>query len=245
MITSRPAILLVDDDQQLCQLLAEYLTGEGFTAHIANDGERALQRLREGNDLAAVVLDIMMPRISGLDVLKEIRQFSSVPVIMLTGRGDDIDRIVGLDMGADDYLGKPCNPRELSARIKAVLRRTRAAESSASASGAPAVKSAGGLQLDPAGLIASFQGETLQLTAAEFRVLQLLVEHAGQVLSKEFLTEQVLQRKLSRYDRSIDVHVSRIRQKLASAQSTGEGPHIKAIRGIGYQLVLDAGHDEN
>src|SRR5690606_32724949 len=118
-------VLLVDDDQSLCQLLSEYLAGDGFAVITAADGEQALQKLRESQSADVMVLDIMMPKISGLDVLKQLRQFSSLPVIMLTGRGDDIDRILGLEMGADDYLAKPCNPRELSARIKAVLRRTR------------------------------------------------------------------------------------------------------------------------
>lgn len=239
MTNMQASILLVDDDQQLCQLLAEYLSGEGFVVRAALDGRQALDLLRAQHAYDALVLDIMMPQLSGLDVLKEIRQFSQVPVIMLTGRGDDIDRILGLEMGADDYLGKPCNPRELSARLKAVLRRTR---NSGDAAPAQIIKAAG-LQLDPASLSANLSGETLQLTAAEFRTLQLLVEHAGQVLSKEFLTEQVLLRKLSRYDRSIDVHVSRIRQKLAQTQNKN-GPQIKAIRGMGYQLLLETG-DEN
>lgn len=236
----QPNVLLVDDDQHLCQLLSEYLTGEGFAVTTAADGEQALQALRDNSRADVMVLDIMMPKISGLDVLKQLRQFSSLPVIMLTGRGDDIDRILGLEMGADDYLAKPCNPRELSARIKAVLRRTRTnGEPAASA------KTVGGLTLDPSALSASLDGQSLTLTGAEFRVLQLLVEHTGQVLSKEFMTEQVLQRKLTRYDRSIDVHVSRIRQKLAQAQPNQEGLHIKAVRGMGYQLSIGPTSDEN
>lgn len=241
-IHDQPNVLLVDDDQHLCQLLSEYLAGEGFSVAFAEDGEQALHRLRNNViEVDVMVLDIMMPKISGLDVLKQLRQFSHLPVIMLTGRGDDIDRILGLEMGADDYLAKPCNPRELSARIKAVLRRTRAGVSEAAAS----AKSIGNLSLDPGALSASLDGQALALTGAEFRVLQLLVEHIGQVLSKEFMTEQVLQRKLTRYDRSIDVHVSRIRQKLAQAQTTQDGFHIKAVRGMGYQLLMGAAGDEN
>jgi DNA-binding response OmpR family regulator len=241
MTTNIPNILLVDDDPHLSQLLSEYLGGEGFAVHTAADGEQALYRLRERPVVDAMVLDIMMPKISGLDVLKQVRQFSQLPVIMLTGRGDDIDRILGLELGADDYLAKPCNPRELSARLRAVLRRTRSGTGDAHAS----PKLLGNLQLDPGALAASLDGHPLALTAAEFRVLQLLVEHAGQVLSKEFLTEQVLQRKLTRYDRSIDVHVSRIRQKLAQVQQGDEHLQIKAVRGMGYQLATDAGSDEN
>lgn len=241
MTTNTPNILLVDDDLHLSQLLGEYLSGEGFRVHAAADGEQALQTVREGAAFDVMVLDIMMPKISGLEVLKQIRQFSQLPVIMLTGRGDDIDRILGLEMGADDYLAKPCNPRELSARIRAVLRRTRQAAGDIPAS----TKIFGGLHLDPGALTASFAGHSLVLTGAEFRVLQLLVERAGHVLSKEFLTEQVLQRKLTRYDRSIDVHVSRIRQKLAQVQTGDEQLHIKAVRGMGYQLSTDATSDEN
>lgn len=236
-----PNVLLVDDDLHLSQLLSEYLDGEGFAVHTAKDGEQALHHLREGLVVDVMVLDIMMPKISGLDVLKQVRQFSQLPVIMLTGRGDDIDRILGLEMGADDYLAKPCNPRELSARLKAVLRRTRPDGSETPT----APKVLGSLQLDPGALNATLDGQSLGLTAAEFRVLQLLMEHAGQVLSKEFLTEQVLQRKLTRYDRSIDVHVSRIRQKLAQVQQGSDQLHIKAVRGIGYQLATDASSDEN
>ena len=244
MTISNPTILLVDDDPHLSQLLTEYLDGEGFNVDTAVDGEQALRRLHEGLAVDAMVLDIMMPKISGLDVLKQVRQFSQLPVIMLTGRGDDIDRILGLEMGADDYLAKPCNPRELSARLRAVLRRTRPSGSPGGDSPA-SPRVFGNLQLDPGALSASLNGQSLTLTAAEFRVLQLLVEHAGQVLSKEFLTEQVLQRKLTRYDRSIDVHVSRIRQKLAQTQQGEEYLHIKAVRGMGYQLTTDAGGDEN
>src|SRR5690606_10687066 len=178
MTITTPNILLVDDDPHLSQLLGEYLGGEGFAVQTAADGEEALHHLRDGLAVDAMVLDIMMPKISGLDVLKQLRQFSQLPVIMLTGRGDDIDRILGLEMGADDYLAKPCNPRELSARLRAVLRRTRPGVSDALAS--PRIL--GNLQLDPGALIASFDGQPLALTAAEFRVLQLLAEHAGQVL---------------------------------------------------------------
>lgn len=241
MTLTSATILLVDDDPHLSQLLSEYLSGEGFLVHLAADGEQALARLRDGAEVDAMVLDIMMPKLSGLDVLKQVRQTSRLPVIMLTGRGDDIDRILGLEMGADDYLAKPCNPRELSARIKAVLRRARPEITDTS----PSLKVLGNLQLDAGTLSATLDGQPLALTAAEFRVLQLLVDNVGQVLSKEFLTEQVLQRKLTRYDRSIDVHVSRIRQKLAQVPQQGESLQIKAVRGMGYQLSADTGSDEN
>ncbi len=226
------SILLVDDDTSLCQLLSEFLSGEGFNVHSINSGEAALDYLKDvNNQPSCLVLDIMMPGISGLETLKQLRQFSSIPVIMLTGRGDDIDRILGLEMGADDYLCKPCNPRELSARIKAILRRTDNTPESTPTN----QLYLHGITLLPEKLEASINGEQLKFTAAEFHVLRLLMLSAGETLSKENLTEQVLHRPLTAYDRSIDVHVSRIRQKLASQGNLTN--IIKTVRGAGYQLV--------
>lgn len=227
-------ILLVDDDLELCHLLGEYLAQAGFTIAMAHSGEAALAYIAERAELSVVVLDIMMPGMSGLDVLQQLRRQSEVPVIMLTGRGDDIDRIVGLELGADDYLGKPCNPRELVARIHALMRRCKPAPSHALSS----QPSVWGLLLNPATLEVSVDGNVLTLTGAEFRVLQLLVEHAGEILSKAYLTQEVLQRPLTAYDRSIDVHISRVRQKLA--KQAGLPPIIKSVRGMGYQLVVES-----
>ena len=233
MTTQQTSILLVDDDAELLQLLQEYLSAAGFDVTCAKNGDLALRHLQERSTIAAVVLDIMMPGLSGLDVLKEIRQHWQTPVIMLTGRGDDIDKIVGLELGADDYLGKPCNPRELSARIRAILRR-----SQSQATPQQTQVKVDRLQLEPALLRTTVDGVEVALTGTEFRTLLLLCEHAGETLTKEVLTQTVLQRKLSQYDRSMDVHISRIRHKLA--QFPNLAIQIKSLRGIGYQLSVGA-----
>ncbi|WP_028876547.1 response regulator transcription factor [Teredinibacter turnerae] len=224
-----PLILLVDDDQELCDLIGEYLSAEGFAVDKAHSGQSALTRLASPPECQLIVLDIMMPGLSGLDVLQRLRPSNSTPVIMLTGRGDDIDRILGLEMGADDYLAKPCNPRELVARVRAILRRTQNPTS-----GDQHLLDVAGIQLSPADMQAKALGTPLQLTGAEFNTLKVLMQHPGQTQTKAFLTEQVLHRPLTAYDRSIDVHVSRIRQKLANA---GIHDIIRSVRGVGYQLL--------
>ncbi|PCK07339.1 MAG: DNA-binding response regulator [Alteromonadaceae bacterium] len=224
-------ILLVDDDLELCQLLAEFLLSEGFECSMVHSGSDAIQQLQPGHAYEAIVLDIMMPGMSGLEVLQQLRQSINTPIIMLTGRGDDIDRIVGLEMGADDYMGKPCHPRELSARLKAVLRRS-----------SPALHKTAerSISLHNISLLAAKRevqacGLVLPLTSAEYDTLSLLMHSAGQVITKAHLTEQVLHRKLGAYDRSIDVHISRLRHKLAQAGASPEV--IKTIRGRGYQFL--------
>lgn len=225
-------ILLVDDDVELCELLCEFLNGEGFAASAVHNGQAALEAVKTEGQYDALVLDIMMPKMSGLEVLQQLRQRVSTPVIMLTGRGDDIDRILGLEMGADDYLGKPCNPRELAARLKAVLRRTGASNR---LEGGSAILSLHGIKMDVGRREVSVDAEPLAFTSAEFNTLEQLMASAGKVLSKEYLTDKVLHRKLGAYDRSIDVHVSRIRQKLSKA---GKDPALlKTVRGAGYQFV--------
>lgn len=233
MNQSKYKILLVDDDAQLCQLLSEFLNGAGFDTEYILDGQEAIDRIHNGDRYDAIVLDIMMPVVSGFDVLKAVRADHDIPIIMLTGRGDDIDRILGLEMGADDYLGKPCNPRELSARLNAVLRRSQKLESTTETTVAPVTYD--GLTLNTATLEVLVFGERAEFTHAEFRVLQLLLQNIGQTLTKEHLTQEVLQRKLTSYDRSIDVHISRVRQKLLQYPSLNIS--IKSIRGIGYQMV--------
>ncbi|VUD40951.1 Transcriptional regulatory protein CpxR [Thalassocella blandensis] len=248
----RPHVLLVDDDRELCELLQEFLSSEDFVVSSVNDGQSAIERIsQDADNIDVVVLDIMMPQVSGLDVLRDVRkskQADFIPIIMLTGKGDDIDRIVGLEMGADDYLGKPCNPRELSARIRAVLRRTQ--QLKAGHPGEPSVTpekddsiSLFGVRLTPANLSVEITAKqkNLELTGVEFRVLYLLMQNAGSILSKAELTEKVLQRKLTAHDRSIDVHISRIRQKLAS--EAGIEDVIKAVRGAGYLFVEEHKHD--
>ena len=225
-------ILLVDDDAQLCQLLSEFLNGAGFDTDYILDGQKAIECLLTDSAYDAVVLDIMMPVVSGFDVLKAVRAHRDIPIIMLTGRGDDIDRILGLEMGADDYLSKPCNPRELSARLNAVLRRVKRMEEDTDSLEPSKYE---GLTLNSATLEVHVFGEPADFTHAEFRVLQLLLQNIGQTLTKEHLTEEVLQRKLTSYDRSIDVHISRVRQKLQQYPSLKLA--IKSVRGIGYQMA--------
>ncbi|MGI9285241.1 MAG: response regulator [Pseudomonadales bacterium] len=227
-------ILLVDDDIELCHLLAEFLRGEGFRVSAVHDGQAVLDTVIDDSQFDAIVLDIMMPKLNGLEVLQALRSRLNTPVVMLTGRGDDIDRIVGLEMGADDYLGKPCNPRELSARLRAVLRRS---SNQNTVHNAKDTIELHGINLNNGQRSVTVGNEELSLTSAEFNVLALLMQSAGEVLSKSVLTEKVLQRKLGAYDRSIDVHVSRVRQKLG--QALGDEELIKTVRGAGYQFVSD------
>jgi DNA-binding response OmpR family regulator len=224
-------ILLADDDVELCELLAEYLQGEDFEVETVHDGAAAVQAVRERVQ-AIVVLDVMMPGMNGFDALREIRTSSTIPVLMLTARGDDVDRIVGLEMGADDYLAKPCNPRELVARIRAILRR---ASGRAQASGGAGAIEVAGIVLDPARRTTRIDDAEVALTATEFNLLRALMERAGRVVTKEALCELALNRKLERFDRSVDVHVSNLRKKLGPAR--GGGRRIRAVRGIGYVLA--------
>lgn len=217
-------VLLVDDDVQLCRLLAERLATEGYTMETVQDGARGLERALS-MEHALVVLDLMLPGMGGLDVLRRLRKVSPVPVLILTARGEDSDRIIGLEMGADDYVPKPFNPRELIARIRAILRRTGRIEASAG----PVV--AGDLRIDPAVREAWLEDAPLNLTSSEFTLLEAFMREPGRILSREQLTESVLGRKLGPFDRVIDVHVSNLRRKLGVPQ---EGQRIKAVRGSGY-----------
>lgn len=229
--------MLADDDVELCRLLSEYLAQEGFEVDAVHDGATAVERGRSG-DYGIVVLDVMMPRVNGFDALRSLREHTRTPVLMLTARGDDVDRIVGLEMGADDYLPKPCNPRELVARLRAILRRSQS-WSSSDGSDEPIV--VGDLVLRPGTREALLSGAPLLLTSAEFNVLEKLVRRTGRVVSKSDLSEQALGRKLERYDRSIDVHVSNLRKKLGPLS---EGvPRIKTVRGAGYIYVNANGQD--
>jgi DNA-binding response OmpR family regulator len=220
-------VLIVDDDRELCELLSERLGTEGFVIDAVHDGPRGLERALS-NDYDLVVLDLMLPGMSGLDVLRRIRARSHLPVLVLTARGEDVDRILGLEIGADDYLPKPFNPRELIARIRAILRRTAQVATPTE----PLVL--GDIRLDPASREAQLEGAPLGLTNAEFTVLEMLIQRAGQVVTREQLTETVLGRKLGPFDRVIDVHVSNIRKKLGSGHGTNR---IKAVRGSGYLFV--------
>ncbi|OQY25659.1 MAG: DNA-binding response regulator [Desulfobacteraceae bacterium 4572_35.2] len=223
-------LLLIDDDTELCELLRDYLEGERFTLTLVHDGQQGANIAMEPFDL--VILDVMLPGLNGLDVLKQIRQHSNIPVIMLTARGDDVDRIVGLELGADDYLAKPFNPRELVARIRAIQRRSETSTGQL----ANNQITLGDLTLSPGARQCTLQNTALKLTSVEFSLIETLLLKAGQVISREDLVLQVLGRDLSPYDRSIDVHISSLRKKLGPFQDGSE--RIKTIRGIGYLYAL-------
>jgi len=218
-------LLLADDDTELSALLKEYFESEGFSVRVAHDGAAALDEARKpGLDL--VVLDVMMPRMNGMEVLKELRKDSKLPVIMLTARGDDMDRILGLELGADDYVPKPCNPRELLARIRAIMRRSQGI----SDHGELEVDD---LQLNQGSRTLLKSGQPVELTSTEFSILLALLQHQGDVVSKRDLYMSALGREPVPHDRSVDMHVSNLRRKLGDDR---EGKNrIETIRGIGYQ----------
>jgi two-component system response regulator CpxR len=224
-------ILVVDDDVELCALVEEYLTAEGFSLQAVHDGERGLQAAQT-NEFALIVLDVMLPGINGFEVLRRIRSVSKIPVLLLTARGEDVDRIVGLEIGADDYLPKPFNPRELVARIRAILRRTTPA---AAANEPPEVLTVGDVELDPATRTVLRAGQPVDLTSVEFNLLEVLLREAGRVVTRERLVNAVLSRKFMPFDRSIDMHVSKVRRKLGDSDESGD--HIKTIRGVGYMFA--------
>jgi two-component system response regulator CpxR len=223
-------ILVIDDDVELCALVSEYLEPEGFQIEAVYDGNRGLERALSGEH-RLVVLDVMLPGMNGFDVLRKIRNTSKIPVLLLTARGEDVDRIVGLEIGADDYLPKPFNPRELVARIRAVLRRSQAGEKAAGAP-IPDVLRVGDIELDPATRTVRHHGQPVELTSVEFNLLHVLLREAGRVVSREQLVDEVLSRKFSPFDRSIDMHVSKVRKKLGDADNGAD--HIKTVRGVGY-----------
>ncbi|AHG18918.1 CpxR [Chania multitudinisentens RB-25] len=223
-------ILLVDDDLELGTMLSEYLTAEGFNATLVLTGRAGVAGALSG-DYTAMILDIMLPDMSGIDVLREVRKKSRLPIIMLTAKGDNIDRVIGLEMGADDYVPKPCYPRELVARLRAVLRRF---EEQPEAIDRDSVLVFGGLALNPATRISEWQGQTFDLTASEFNLLELLLRAPERVVSKDELSEKGLGRPREAYDRSVDVHISNIRQKLSTL--TGNQLGIETVRSIGYRI---------
>lgn len=209
---SEAKILLADDDEELCQLLRDFLVREGFAVDVSHDGDTALARAR-GGGYDALILDVMLPQRSGLDLLRELRRDNALPVLMLTALGEDLDRILGLELGADDYVPKPCNPREIAARLRAILRRTRGEAEAAKL----ADVSVGPVSLRASSRSATLRGEPLALTGTEFNVLAVLLREAGRVVSKETLSQDVLGRPLGPFDRSIDVHISKLRRKLGNA----------------------------
>jgi DNA-binding response OmpR family regulator len=220
-------VLIIDDDEELCELVAEYLTVEGFEVTAVHDGETGLNKAQENvHDL--VILDVMLPKKNGFDVLRELRPDSTIPVLMLTARGDDMERIVGLEIGADDYLPKPFNPRELVARLRAILRRVSLAQENQQV--ADKNLKIEDLEVSITGRSAKQDGKEIQLTAVEFDLLVALMHEAGKIVKKEDLSVQVLERKLSPFDRSLDMHISNLRKKM-------NNDRIKTIRSVGYIYI--------
>ena len=228
--TPMTRVLLVDDDAELAELVGEYLAREGFSLDAETDGTRAVDRAASG-DYQLTLLDVMLPGVSGFDVLRALRATSRIPVLMLTARGDDVDRIVGLELGADDYLSKPFNPRELVARIRAILRRTQPD------GGGPGERPPERLTVDDVAVeidrrLVRRAGAPVELTAVEFALLELLMRAAGTVVRRDDLARGALGRNLLPFDRSIDVHVSRMRKKLGPRPDGGE--RITTLRAVGY-----------
>ena len=218
-------LLIVDDDMELCSLLKEFLEREDYAVQCVHEGRAGFELAQQGGyDL--VILDVMLPGLDGFDILKRLRTTSRVPVLMLTARGQDEDRIIGLELGADDYLPKPFNPRELIARVKAILRRTEAKVNRGKVE-------VNGVALDPGTREVTCDGKAIDVTTLEFDILEQLMRNAGNVVSRDGLMESLYNRKATPFDRSIDMHVSHLRRKLE-----GSRPVIKTIRGVGYQFCL-------
>lgn len=225
-------LLIADDDVDLCTLLQSYLGAEGFDVHIVHDGQTALERTTaEAFDL--VILDVMMPGKDGFEVLKHLRKRQLTPVLMLTARGEDSDSITGLELGADDYLAKPCNPQVLVARIRAILRRAETLTETTPA----AQITVGDMVLNRHNRRLNKNDSELELTSTEFSVIEVLLRHAGEIVPKDQLSREALGRELGRYDRALDMHISNLRQKLGPLSSGGE--RIVTVRGSGYQYVIE------
>ena len=224
-------LLMIDDDTGLCELLSEYLTAQGFQIECAHDGEQGLKQALE-QEYALILLDVMLPKLDGFEVLKQLRQKKLTPVIMQTAKGEDFDRIFGLELGADDYIPKPFNHRELLARVKAITRRIEHITSLANTSSNKLTVN--NIVINLAAREAYVDEHPLSLTGTEYEVLALLVKHAGEVVSKEQISEEVLGRRLASFDRSIDMHVSNIRKKIAEFNNA---ERIKTMRGTGYVFI--------
>ena len=221
-------ILVIDDDTELCELVAEYLEPEGYKVEAVHDGYQGVQRALSGKH-ALAVLDYMLPGLNGFEVLRRIRSASRLPIVMLTARGDDVNRIIGLQIGADDYLPKPFNPLELVARINAVLRRTRSGPNEMQSEEVLVV---GDVEMDGRTRTVRRAGEPVELTAVEYSLLERLLGAPGRILTREELVREVLHRELSAFDRSIDTHVSNLRKKLGHEVNGVE--RIKTVRSVGY-----------
>ena len=226
-------ILVIDDDVELCKLVSRFLMREGFQIDAVNAGSQGIERALSG-DYALVVLDVMMPEMSGFDVLRRIRAESAMPVLMLTARGDALDRVLGLEMGADDYLPKPFNPPELAARIRAILRRAKPATPTTGAT--KSTITVGDVELDSGARVVRHGHQLVNLTSVEFDLLEVLMRAAGQVVNREKLTRDILGREFSPFDRSIDTHVCNLRKKIGPLPDGTD--RIKGVRGIGYLYAL-------
>ena len=225
-------VLVIDDDQELTSMLQEFLASEGFEVESAADAAQGRAAISE-RPADLLVLDVMLPGASGFDLLRSLRQsHARLPVLMLTARGEAVDRILGLELGADDYLAKPFDPRELAARLRAIHRRAQSTTHETT----QAVLELGKLKIDERRRRATWADAALDLTAAELRIITLLAKAAAQPIERAELTEQALGRKLTLYDRSIDTHISNLRRKLAQAGASGI--EIRSVRGTGYELLL-------
>ena len=224
-------MLIIDDDEELCELVSEYLGVEGFETSVVNDGTSGLEAARSGKyDMA--ILDVMLPKMNGFEVLKNLRRDSSLPVLMLTARGDDMERIVGFETGADDYLPKPFNPRELVERLRAIMRRV---NGDVADKGSEKIK-VEDIELSEASRSAKLNGEEVVLTSVEFDLLKHLLLEAGKIIKKEDLSVRVLDRELSPFDRSLDMHISNLRKKLGARDDGSD--RIKTVRSVGYIYTL-------
>jgi two-component system response regulator CpxR len=218
-------ILVIDDDIELCELLKRYLESESFQVETSHDGEKAI-KIAQKHSFDIIVLDVMLPKMNGFEVLKVIRENQNTPILMLTARGEEVDKIVGLEIGADDYIAKPCNPRELIARIKAILRRSNKSPQKKT------LIELDNITIDSNKRVITVNNKVIEVTNAEFNILELLMRSPGQAFSKEELTEYALGRKYTAFDRSIDVHVSNLRNKIGLNKNGGA--KIKTVRGYGY-----------
>ena len=229
------SILIVDDDVELCELVSEYLVSQGLRAEAVYDGSVGLGRALSGA-YSLIVLDVMLPGMRGFEVLRKIRAVSNVPVVMLTAHGDDVDRIVGLEIGADDYLSKPFNPRELAARIHAVLRRASAAPAITAAAPSPDCTILGDLEVDSRARLVRHSGRPVPLTSVEFELMAVFSKLPGQVIARDELGKRVLGNQFHASDRKLDVHISNLRKKLGPSPDGSE--RIRSIRNVGYVYVL-------
>jgi len=241
-VSAAARVLLVDDDRQLCDMLTEYLAADGFAVTAVHDGQAGVDALRDtdGDTCDVVVMDITMPVLDGFEALRRLRTFSSIPVLMLTARGDELDRIVGLEIGADDYLPKPFNPRELTARLRAILRRARTPNGPASDEADRELR-VGDLVLDGDTRSVCLNDIAIEVTSTEFAVLEALARARGRVVGKDDLSRQALGRRWMPADRSLDTHISNLRRKLGP--SGDGGPRIKTVRGQGYLFIMHAARD--